>query len=132
MGGAPKRPLEIRASRNQFGVEHLVSLFWAPRGPRSFQSPRIETVREMLPRQIRWQEQENAYPASLSFLSAQSPNQMLRTIAGGPADAAAWDAFWNRPDSGSRQGAAASELRGTAGADESTVGPGGVKSAAGR
>jgi hypothetical protein len=124
MGAAPRRPLEVRATRNRFGVEHLLTLYWAPRGPRSFQAPRIENVGEMLPRQIRWQEQENAYPLSLSFLSAQSPNQALKSIDGGPTDVAAWDAFWNRPDSGSRQGAAVSELRGAAGAEETAVGPG--------
>jgi serine/threonine-protein kinase len=128
-GAAPRRPIEVRAQRNRFGVEHLLTLYWSPRGPRSFRSPSIEGVREMLPRQIRWQEQENAYPASLSFLSAQSPNQPLKGIENGPADVAAWDDFWNNTDSGSRQGTAAAELRGRAGADEPKVGPGARESA---
>jgi hypothetical protein len=115
--------MEVRATRNRFGVRHLVSLFWAPRGPRSYRPPNFDAVKENLPRQVRWQEKENAYPAEFSFLSSHSANQLLSTIAGGPSDVTAWDAFWNNTDSGSRQAAAAAELRGGVGADEDNVGP---------
>jgi hypothetical protein len=121
-GPARRRQLEVRATHNTFGVDHLLSMFWLPRGRRSFTPPDVDRLQEQLPNFIRWQEQENIYPANLSFLSAQSPNQSLKTVKGSPADIAAWDAFWNRPASGSLQGAAAEKLRDKAGADERHAG----------
>jgi hypothetical protein len=82
---------------------------------------------------ITWQEQENHYGPTTVFLSRQSPNQLLTPVDDGPKDVAAWEAFWNRPASGSVKGdkvqgdTSSNQLRGKAGALESNVGPGSIK-----
>jgi hypothetical protein len=70
-----------------------------------------------------WQEEENLYGTNTKFLSWQSPRQRVGVVPDSPQDIASWEAFWNRPGTGSRQGTA-EDLRGKVGADESLVGPG--------
>ena len=81
-GLARRRQLQVRAIHNTFGVDHLLCMFWCARGRRSFNPPDVERLEEQLPNFLRWQEQENIYPANLSFLSAQSPNQPLKMVKG--------------------------------------------------
>ena len=73
---------------------------------------------------IGWQEQENLYGAKSKFVSWQSPRHPITAVSEDLQSIADWEAFWNRPGSGSMQGAASDDLRGKVGADESLVGPG--------
>jgi tRNA A-37 threonylcarbamoyl transferase component Bud32 len=120
-----RSPLSIESRRNRFSVDHVLTFFWSHRGKRSIDTPSLADMRRPLTNNIKWQEQENIYAASSRFLSWASPRQFLTPLEGAPTDIAGWEAFWNRPGTGSRQGAAA-ELRGQVGADEDRVGSAGM------
>jgi hypothetical protein len=124
VAGASRLSLSIRANHNLFAVDHFLVLYWPFSGRRGMTSPGLGFVRSRLREMIAWQELENHYGASTRFLSRQSPRQPLAAIDDAPKDVAAWEAFWNRPASGSAQGAdAAKELRGKVGAREREIGP---------
>jgi serine/threonine protein kinase len=133
VGKAQRFSLTMQTDHNLFAVDHLLVLYWPFKGPRSVMSPDLDFLRGRLRKMITWQEQENHYGPTTVFLSRQSPNQLLTPVDDGPKDVAAWEAFWNRPASGSVQGDkvqgdnSANELRGKAGALESKVGPGSIK-----
>jgi hypothetical protein len=118
------KPHELRTNRNLFSVDHFFVLYWPFRGPRSTEHPPIQGIRRMLQQSFDWREQENLYPAQPHFLSWHSPRQPLIPMNNAPETVAAWETFWNRPGSGSQQGAAPDALRGKFGANESLVGPG--------
>ena len=113
---------KVRLNRNRFAVDHLFVMFWPLRGPKSVQPPSERFLRRALREMFVWQEQENLYGAKTKFLSWQSPRQPVTAVPEGPQDIDAWEAFWNVPGTGSRQGAA-DDLRGKVGADERDVGP---------
>jgi tRNA A-37 threonylcarbamoyl transferase component Bud32/anti-sigma factor RsiW len=117
-------PSKIRLTGNRFAVDHMLVMFWPHRGPKSVQAPNIPFVRRALREMFVWQEQENLYGAKSRFVSWQSTRQPVTAVTDSPRDIDAWEAFWNVPGTGSRQGAA-SDLRGKVGADESNVGPAG-------
>jgi tRNA A-37 threonylcarbamoyl transferase component Bud32 len=119
---ASRLRLEIRSNHNLFAVEHLL-VYSGPFGARrgAMQSGQ-NTMRVRLQKMIAWQELENHYGASTRFLSRQLFRQPLTVIDGAPKDVAAWEDFWNRPASGSVQGATANELRGKVGAKLHEVG----------
>jgi hypothetical protein len=124
VAGPPRLSLSIRADHNVFAVDRFLVLFWPFSGRRGAVSPNAELVRRNLRKMITWQERENLYGAATRFLARQSPRQRLSDIDNSPADVASWEAFWNRPASGSVQGAdATQDLRGKVGADETKVGP---------
>jgi serine/threonine-protein kinase len=114
---------EVSMSRNLLAVDHLLVMFWPLRGPKSVQAPSLQFLRRVLREMFVWQEQETLYGANTRFLSWQSPRQRVGAVPDSPQDIASWEAFWNRPGTGSRQGTA-EDLRGNVGADESLVGPG--------
>jgi len=116
-------PSTVRMSGNLFAVDHLFVMFWPLRGPKSVQPPSMQFLRRALREMFVWQEQENLYGANTKFLSWQSPRQLVTAVPDSPQDIDAWEAFWNRPGTGSRQGAA-DDLRGKVGADEGLIGPG--------
>lgn len=120
--GQPK-PDELRTNRNLFAVDQVFVIYRPFRGPGSVQPPGIQFIRRMLQQSIVWQEQENLYDAKSGFLAWHSPRQSLIPMENAPQDIAAWETFWNRPGSGSLQGASTAEMRGKVGADESQVGP---------
>jgi serine/threonine protein kinase len=120
---APMLPLEVRTDRNLFAVDHTLVMYWPRFGPLSKQSPDIDNARPRLRRTIDWQESENIYGEATRFVSYRSPRQSLRPVKDSPNDIAEWEAFWNRPASGSQRGTAAAELRRKVGANESNVGP---------
>jgi serine/threonine protein kinase len=120
---APLLPLEVRTNHNLFAVDHTLVMYWPRFGPLSKQSPDIDNARPRLRRTIDWQESENLYGEAARFVSYRSPRQSLRPVKDSPNDIAAWEAFWNRPASGSQRGTATPELRGKVGANESNVGP---------
>ncbi|MEX2140367.1 MAG: serine/threonine-protein kinase [Pirellulales bacterium] len=119
---ASRLSLAIRTDHNLFAVDHLLVLYFPFRGPRAATSPSLDFFRTRLRPMLTWQEQENHYGATTRFLSRQSPRQPLTPVDDSPKDIAAWEKFWNRPGTGSRQGEAAAELRGKVGADEKRVG----------
>jgi hypothetical protein len=120
---APRIPLELRTVRNLFAVDHMLVMYWPRFGPLSKQTPDIDNARPRLRRTIDWHESENLYGAATQFVSYRSPRQPLSAAKDGPASIADWEAFWNRPASGSQRGAASAELRAKIGADEREVGP---------
>jgi hypothetical protein len=130
---AQRFSLTMQTDHNLFAVDHLLVLYWPFKGPRAVMSPDLDFLRGRLRDMISWQEQENHYGATTVFLSRQSPRQPLTPVDECPKDVAAWEAFWNRPASGSIQGAkvqgdnSANSLRSKAGADASKVGPGSIK-----
>jgi tRNA A-37 threonylcarbamoyl transferase component Bud32 len=130
VANAPRVSLVVRTDHNLFAADHLLVLYWPFKGPRAVMSPDLGFLRGRLREMISWQEQENHYGATTVFLSRQSPRQPLTPVDDSPKDVAAWEAFWNRPASGSVQGGkvqgdnSANQLRGKAGADASKVGPG--------
>jgi hypothetical protein len=132
VANAQRFSLAVQTDHNLFAVDHLLVLYWPFKGPRSVMSPGLDLLRGRLREMITWQEQENHYGATTQFLSRQSPRQPLTPVDDGPKDVASWEAFWNRPGSGSLKGAdAASEPRGKAGAKESEVGAASFKGASG-
>jgi hypothetical protein len=133
VANAQRVSLVVRTDHNLFAADHLLVLYWPFKGPRAVMSPDLGFLRGRLREMITWQEQENHYGATTVFLSRQSPRQPLTPVDDSPKDVAAWEAFWNRPASGSVQGGkvqgdnSASQLRSKAGADASKVGPGSIK-----
>lgn len=122
VASAQRFSVTIQTDHNLFAVDHLLVLYWPFKGPRALMSPDLDFLRGRLRDMISWQERENHYGATTVFLSRQSPRQALTPVDDSPKEVAAWEAFWNRPASGSAQGAEAKELRGKVGAKESEVG----------
>jgi hypothetical protein len=122
VGNAQRFSLTMQTDHNLFAVDHLLVLYWPFKGPRAVMSPDLDFLRGRLRDMISWQERENHYGATTVFLSRQSPRQSLTAVDDSPKDVADWEAFWNRPASGSVQGAEAKELRGKVGARESEIG----------
>jgi hypothetical protein len=121
--------LAIRSDHNLFAVNHLLVFSWPPGARRGAKSAGPNYARNRLQKMIAWQEQENHYGALTRFLSRQLPRQAIMVIDESPKDVAGWEDFWNRPASGSVQGAEAKELRGKVGARENEVGASSFKGA---
>jgi len=122
VSAASRLPLAIRSDHNLFAVNYLMVLSSPVAARRGVKSLGPNYMRSRLQKMIAWQEQENHYGAATQFLARQPLGQAIMLIDEAPTNVAAWEDFWNRPASGSVQGAEAKELRGKVGAREDEVG----------
>jgi serine/threonine protein kinase len=116
-----KSPVKMHTIRNYFEVEHFFVLYWPFRGPGAVRAPGAQGLRRILRESIGWHEEENLYKEQVCFLAWHSSRQSLAAVVDGPRDLQAWEAFWNRPESGSQQGDAGRTLRDKVGADENML-----------
>jgi serine/threonine protein kinase len=119
----PKMRFHFDVRNNRFGLDHFLVMNWMHSGQRAREMPDFATLRGPLSRYIDWQEKENIYSANGHFISRASPKRVVTAVPGSPTDIAAWEGFWNRPGTGSRQGSVPAGLQGQLGADEAQVGP---------
>jgi hypothetical protein len=118
---APRLPIAVRAQRNVFALDHLLVMYWPYAGPRALKSPSLQAARGRLRQTISWEERENLYGAKTQFLSRESMRQAVAPLDAGPNGVGEWEAFWNRPGTGSQQGDAG-ELAGKVGAQAPPAG----------
>ncbi|MBI3466633.1 MAG: serine/threonine protein kinase [Planctomycetes bacterium] len=117
-------PGKVRTIRNIFAVDHFFVLYWPFRGqPGAVRAPGALGFRRILRESFGWQEEQNLYKEQVCFLAWYSPRQSLTAVVDSPQDVPAWETFWNRPDTGSRQGELGGTSRDKVGADESLLGP---------